>query len=133
MNRQLVMGLITGATSALPAPLAVPSPLAIYSYDSAETREQEQRKANTERESLWKRTWDNTKDEGRDYVAGLPWDFVEVVASSTAINQAASREAREFAQQAAAREATGDFAGAANSRIAQGAASRFYSTLSNSN
>ena len=52
MNRQLVMGLITGATSALPAPLAVPSPLAIYSYDSAETREQEQRKANTERESL---------------------------------------------------------------------------------
>lgn len=128
MTSQFVMGLITGATSASPAALAVASPLAIYSYNDAESTEQEQRKNNQGRDSFGKQAGDAGKDELRDTGLGLPGDFIEGAAESTAINQAAQREAIELAEQAAAREAAGDLAGAANARIAQGIASRVYHT-----
>ncbi|QDP84758.1 DUF4280 domain-containing protein [Chryseobacterium sp. SNU WT5] len=128
MTSQFVMGLITGATSATPAALAVASPLAIYSYNNAESTEQAQRLANQDRDSFGRRAADAGKDHLRDTGLGLPGGFVEGVAESTIINQAAQREAIQFGQQAAAREAAGDVAGAANARIAQGAASRVYNT-----
>lgn len=128
MGSQFVMGIITGATSASPLALATASPLAVYSYVDAENKEQEQRAANKDRDPFWQQAGDALKDEGRDAAIGLPGDFIEGAAESTAINQAAQREAMEFAQQAAAREAAGDIAGAANARIAQGIASRVYHT-----
>lgn len=128
LTSQFVMGLITGATSATPAALAVSSPLAIYSYNNAESTEQAQRLANQDRDSFGRRAADAGKDHLRDTGLGLPGGFVEGVAESTIINQAAQREAVEFGQLAAARQAAGDMAGANSARIAQGAASRVYNT-----
>lgn len=128
LTSQFVMGLITGATSASPAALAVSSPLAIYSYNNAESTEQAQRLANQDRDSFGQQVADAGKDHLRDTGLGLPGGLVEGVAESTVSNQAAQRQALEFGQLAAARQAAGDLAGANNARIAEGVASRVYNT-----
>ncbi len=128
MTSQFVMGVITGATSASPAALAVASPLAVYSYADAENKEQEQRSKNQGRDPFWTQAGDAAKDEGRDAALGLPGDFYEEVTEVTANNQAVQREVIEFGQQAATREAAGDAAGALNARIAQQIASNSFKT-----
>ncbi|MBC9795075.1 PAAR-like protein [Sinomicrobium weinanense] len=128
LSSQFVMGLITGAVSASPAALAVSSPLAIYSYNDAESKEQEQRAQQQERDPFLTRAGDAAKNEARNTTIGLPGGFVENVNEVTKINRSVQSEMIEYGQQAVAREAAGDVAGAANARLAQDIASRSFQT-----
>lgn len=77
MSNQFLMGIITGATSASPLALVVSSPLAIYSYNDAESTEQEQRLKNEGRDPFWTQAGGALKDEGRDAAIGFSGDFIE--------------------------------------------------------
>ena len=119
LTSQFVMGIITGATSASPLALATASPLAIYSYNDAESEEQEQRSKNEGRDPFWTQVGGALKDEGRDTAIGLPGDIVETTADLTKHNQTVYQEIRDLGALAASREAAGDVSGAMNARIAQ--------------
>ncbi|MDR2235564.1 MAG: hypothetical protein LBE92_05535 [Chryseobacterium sp.] len=123
MGSQFVMGIITGATSASPLALAAASPLAVYSYNDAESKEQEQRSQNQERDPFWTQAGDALGDEGRDAAIGLPGDIYETAAELTTHNQTVYQEIRDLGTLAATREAAGDVSGAMNARIAQQMAS----------
>ncbi|MCV9930474.1 DUF4280 domain-containing protein [Flavobacterium sp. LS1R49] len=128
MASQLVMGIITGATAATPASLVIASPLAIYFYSSGQMDEEERRAKNQENDSLGKQAADATVVQGQVSGAGTVGGFIDGVDQVTKINQALNKEMMEYGSEAAAREAAGDLAGAANASLAKDIASRSYQT-----
>ncbi|MCV9930648.1 hypothetical protein OIU83_23535 [Flavobacterium sp. LS1R49] len=90
--------------------------------------EEERRAKNQENDSFGKQAADATVVQGQVSGAGTVGGFIDGVDQVTKINQALNKEMMEYGSEAAAREAAGDLAGAANASLAKDIASRSYQT-----
>ncbi|GAA4210886.1 hypothetical protein GCM10022289_38950 [Pedobacter jeongneungensis] len=126
LTSQAIIGVITAATAFTPIGLLVAAPIAVYGYIDGENSKEEAAKKNL---PIWR--WsdvgESAKTEGLvNQPAGAVGAVVENGINLTRTNQQITREMMEFNTQAAMREAAGDAAGAANSRLAADIASRSY-------
>lgn len=129
---QAIIGVITAATAFTPIGLLVAAPIAVYGYVDGENSKEEAAKKNL---PIWR--WsdvgESAKTEGLfNQPIGAVGAVVENGVNLTRTNQQITREMMEFNTQAAMREAAGDAAGAANSRLAADIASRSYPSTSSS-